>query len=692
MLQLGDQLIRNEAIAIFELVKNCYDANASYSKVDFINVDDVHTGKIVIEDDGDGMDMRIITDIWMQPGTDYKEKIFQKYKDDNSYKGRLPIGEKGIGRFGAYKLGNTIEVVSKKANSPTEVYFKIDWSSIEKTDFLDNVEVQVTERKPDEFSSKHKGTKITITNLKQKWSKRTLRETIRLLNTLNTPPFIKNMDTFNVKINENLGWANGLLKVDDIISYTLFKGIIEVEKDKITKFHYEFIPWENMKEVKLRIVDSSDIPMKKEIRNEETRKKEFENIDLSRFEIGKIQIFIFAYSLDAGILKLGIDDKTGFRKYLEENGGMKVYRDGMRIYDYGERTNDWLNLDSQRINRPGNFLSNNQYIGYVLIDRSKSSDLTEKSNREGFVENEAYFEFKDAVKFAIRQFEVQRNVDKEKLNNFYVAKRAKEPVVRRLSDLKEKVEEKVKEEPVKNEIIMELSRVEKEYDDMVDTFLKSANVGINLGVAVHEMDKIVVELNGALATQNGINHARELASRLTELVKGYTLLLKGKDKGIYNLVGLLKQALFIVEFRLKAHQVEIQTNIDEFDVINIKCIRNITIGSIVNLIDNSIWWLAYKDVPRKKLYVGLANDASYHISIIVADNGPGFNIPQEDMIKPFISGKPTDSGMGLGLFIANQCMEDQGGQLLFPDFNDVSIPEEFKYGAITELSFRRNEK
>lgn len=692
LLQLGDQLIRNEAIAIFELVKNCYDANAGFSKVSFENVDNVRNGKITIEDNGDGMDIDIVTNIWMQPGTDYKEKLFREHKDDKNHKGRLPIGEKGIGRFGAYKLGNTIEVVTKKSSSAKEVYFKINWASFEQVDFLEDIEVQVIEQEPKVFVSGKKGTRITITNLKQPWSRRTLRETVRLLNTLNTPRFIKNMDAFKVEITENLNWVTDLLDVEKIIEYTLFKGELIIKNDKIKSFSYSFSPWNAMKEMSARAINLEDIPMKEEVRDEKTREKKFNLIDLSKYEIGEIKIVIFAYSLDAGIIKLGISDKSGFKKYLEQNGGMKVYRDGMRIYDYGEKSNDWLSMDMRRVNRPGNYLSNNQFIGYVLLDRADSSDLIEKSNREGFIENDAYFAFKEAVSFAVRQFEIQRNLDKDKLNNFYVAKRAKEPVIRRLSELKEKVVEQVKEKEIKNEIVLELSRIESEYNDMVEIFLKSANAGINLGVAIHEIEKVINELNNALLSATTIIHARELATRLAELVKGYSLLLKGKDKGTYDIKGLVLQALFNVEFRLKAHNIVLETNINMFDSSPAKCARNISIGSIVNLIDNSIWWMSYKEIPNKKLYVGLSNEYDHHISVIVADNGPGFSIPQEDRIKPFISTKPTGAGMGLGLFIANECMEDQGGELIFPDFGDFQIPEDYKYGATAVLAFRRDEK
>jgi len=121
-------------------------------------------------------------------------------------------------------------------------------------------------------------------------------------------------------------------------------------------------------------------------------------------------------------------------------------------------------------------------------------------------------------------------------------------------------------------------------------------------------------------------------------------------------------------------------------------LRSISIGSITNLIDNSIWWLEYKEIKNKKIYVGLSNENENYDTVIIADNGIGFTIPTQDAIKPFIHGRPAGEGVGLGLFIANQCMENQGGELLFPDFFDFNIPIDFKKGAITALSFRRKSK
>src|SRR5712671_4890100 len=126
LLQLGDQLIKNESIALVELVKNSYDADATKTDIYMENVDDPEEGIIIIEDDGYGMNAEIVANVWMEPGSDFKSEKFAKKEGSPKFH-RLPIGEKGIGRFGVHKLGNQIEMTTKKANSK-EVYVKIDWT------------------------------------------------------------------------------------------------------------------------------------------------------------------------------------------------------------------------------------------------------------------------------------------------------------------------------------------------------------------------------------------------------------------------------------------------------------------------------------------------------------------------------------------------------------------------------------
>ena len=112
----------------------------------------------------------------------------------------------------------------------------------------------------------------------------------------------------------------------------------------------------------------------------------------------------------------------------------------------------------------------------------------------------------------------------------------------------------------------------------------------------------------------------------------------------------------------------------------------------MNLIDNSIWWLANKWGKlenRKRIYIGISKEFKGGPAIVVADNGPGFMDPPEYLIEPFLSRKPD--GMGLGLHLADQVMKVQGGKLVFPEPGDLSLPKGFD-GAVVALVFGETNK
>src|SRR6185437_14991203 len=116
LLLLGDQLIRDPGIAVFELVKNAFDADSAVATVTMSRVDDPSRGQIVVEDSGVGMEADTVSNVWLEPGTDIRIKQKDKGEPTAKYK-RIPIGEKGVGRFAAHKLGNRIKLITRAAKS-----------------------------------------------------------------------------------------------------------------------------------------------------------------------------------------------------------------------------------------------------------------------------------------------------------------------------------------------------------------------------------------------------------------------------------------------------------------------------------------------------------------------------------------------------------------------------------------------
>lgn len=690
ILQLGDQLIRSESIAMLELIKNSYDACAKKVVIKMKNLDDPESGAIIIEDDGYGMDYNLIRDVWLTPGTTHKKRQIES-TDFISPCNRIPLGEKGIGRFGAHKLGEKIELISKKKESK-EVHLKINWADFDNDDMLDKVPIDLLKRDSEEFSGGKTGTKIVIRGLRNKWTRGGVRSLYRAINSLNSP--FESGNTFRVEFKtDKPHWLEGLMSFNDIKDSALFNAEAILRENKIVKLDYEFKPWATLKGLTERKYSLTNTEMMQKEYDEKEGKKVMKDIDLSDHGIGEVKIKMLIFDLDTNILSFGgIGDKRGFKAYLKDNGGMRVYRDGVRVYDYGEPGNDWLNLDLERVNLPAARISNNIVIGAVSIDRLASKDLIEKTNREGFIENDAFRTFHSAIRFTLNRIVAQRNIDKEKIRSHFGKSKKKVPVVDNLAILKEKIESDLQEGQLKNDILDMISEIENDYKTISEVYIRSASAGLSLSIVIHEIEKIIQEMLYVVENNQKSDSDSEKIKSLTwhmgKLIDGYSGLIRRRTRKETDLKQVVRQALWNIEFRLKAHEIEVikAWSIEKDFATKVNCSENLIIGTIINIIDNSIWWLNYGKIQHKKIWTEITDELPGYCTIIIADNGPGFTIPTEEVIKPFISNK--ESGIGIGLHIAYEIMNSHNGELIFPESDQFTVPEEFKSGALVALAFK----
>lgn len=684
MPQIGDQLIKNESIALLELVKNAYDADAPDVLVEMWDVDKPKKGKIIVKDTGDGMDLSIVENSWMEIGTDNKKNLLEEYILNNkkSVLGRLPMGEKGIGRFGVHKLGNKIILVTRMQGKK-EVVVKIDWTEFEKFDYLEQVPITVIEREPEYFTGQQKGTYIEITELKNVWTRGKLRDVYRSIMSLQSP--FESIQSFNVVFETNhKEWLDGLLTVDRIKNDALFFADVSIEGNEITELKYEFKPWKVLNKLEEKQVVRTHIEMCREER--EDKKKILKKIDLGLFDIGKVRMKLMIFDLDNTILSYGVSDKKGLKEYLKNNGGIAVYRDNIRIYEYGDSGNDWLQLESKRINAPGTTLSSKITIGAIYLNRQDSGSLIEKTNREGFVENEAFEEFRYAIVNAIEKIQTLRNIDKDLLKKYYGPSGKAEPVLSSIEDLKIVIDKNIDDIKLKKLINKSLKNIEIDYKNITDVYIRSASAGLSLSVVIHEIEKIIAELKSAIKDEESTEHVKNLVQDLSRVTDGYASIIKSKKQSLVNVSDLMDDALFNVKYRLKVHEIEVVSSYRDKDRQEIiKCASNLVIGTIMNLVDNSIYWLEYSHIVNKKMYFDVSLDYEGFITIIVADNGYGFTLPTDQVVKPFVTDRV--GGMGLGLHLADEIMKSSEGRLVFPDKGDVYLPEEFKNGAVIGLSF-----
>ena len=676
---LGDELIRDPNIAIFELVKNAYDADATYAKVSMSDVSDHYTGMIVVEDDGTGMDWETITNVWLEPGTDFRMRQRKGNSARSPKFGRLPLGEKGVGRFSAGKLGDVVTLITRAQDQP-EIVVHIDWEQLMEHDYLSEALVQIESREPMVFQRHTTGTRIEIGNLRTMWNRGMVRNTHRAISSICSP--FGGPGDFKplMKLSPDHGWLDGLIEPETVVEQALFRAsgtIIGLENQgNFLSYQYEFTPPLGMERVEGRKFVETDYLLPK---LREARSDNHQTPSLADYAIGDISFKIHIFDLEPQILHLTTTDRSGIRRFLRENGGIRVYRDGVRVYNYGEPGDDWLDLGGRRVNLPTSRLSNNIVIGAFSLDLESSADLVEKTNREGFVENPAYNSFRNAVLGAVDRITVKRNEDKLRIRNSY--RKRRESLVEALEDLRTALDQR----GLLEQFSIYVDRIEREYLEVRDRLMTSAGAGLSLATVIHEVEKGIQELNRAVGRGVSAERIRELARHLSELVDGLTYLTRRSGRSVENSSILVRQALFNTEYRLRYHSIIATNGFTQDRDFRIRCTRRLIVATLMNLIDNSIYWMDQKGSRERVLYIGPSWELRNGPAIVVGDNGPGFKDPPELLVEPFISNKPD--GMGLGLHIANEVMKAHDGRLHFPEPGELDLPPNVT-GAVVALVFK----
>ena len=185
---LGDQLIGTSQLAIFELIKNSYDADAERVEVVISNPQNPSSAKIEVTDlGGEGMSLHTIKNVWLEPGAlDHRQ--VQKEQGKRSKKhGRLPLGEKGVGRFAVHKLGKVIELTTRSKGAK-EIYLKIDWAILDEFKYIEDAKIEIVERdEPKVFVAKETGTRIVVSQLNNTLNQKDVRNLYRNALSIQSP-------------------------------------------------------------------------------------------------------------------------------------------------------------------------------------------------------------------------------------------------------------------------------------------------------------------------------------------------------------------------------------------------------------------------------------------------------------------------------------------------------------------------
>ena len=700
---LGDELIGSDSLAIFELVKNAYDADAEEVTVEFINLNQSNQ-QIIIEDDGHGMTNKVIQDVWLTIGTDFKRG--KNRKESKKFK-RVSFGNKGVGRLAVHKLAKRITLETQAEGEMFSSRLTIDWVElIASKEYIQDLEVSV-ETVADQLFKKGKGTRIILDRLTtKKWTKKALKDLVRKIDNIKNP-FSPNPN-FNIKIKANdfhQEWISEVTNSNDILKDSLYQFGFKIKvsdstPESFAKFlwRYSFNPplQANISKRTSRNTDTLNFhigELYKDLDSEEQYNRFLRNKDLS--DSGTIKGKFYVFNQSSILLKMNFGGQiNAVKQFIKDNSGVKIFRDNIRVYNYGEQYDDWLGLDLDKIQRAGDHFGKKVTIGAVELDLKSSNDgLIEKTNREGFIDNAEFNRFQLLVKEVFNFFEREAGNDKDLVEAFLEETRPVKKVG--FGETIKELENKIKDKNLEKELKPLLIRVDKDYTEMRDIMVNSGMTGLNLGVAFHEVDREIRFINADLNSNNvDIEEVKDKVRNLIQILESLSPILRQNRSSLSSAKKVIEIAKRRNDNRFNFHKIIFSSPVltGEDEDFNFKVPTNLLISAISNLIDNAIYWTRtqsdfIKNVDgqyKPAIYIGTDLFTFEGPSIIIADNGSGFSSEPEYLTQPFKTKK--EGGMGLGLYFADLVMNMIGGKLLFPDNSDLDIPQAYN-GACIALVF-----
>jgi len=685
---LGNELIGSDNLALFELVKNAYDADATRAEIRFINLGTENVS-IIIEDDGIGMSKDTLLNSWLEIGTDFKRGVNRKISTKFN---RESLGEKGVGRLAVHKLASDIILETRDEITGIAHQLSFNWAKlIDSAKYIEDTEVTLIQKENLEFLGEKHGTRIILKNLKRKnWERGDIRAIYRTINNLISP--FESNDAFNVKLlieDKFKDWIKDIFDPKKILQTSIYEYDFFLSKEGKYSWKYTFRPPFKTNLLKDHSFDNfKDEKKDRVLINSEAKNKEskiFGENDL--LKIGDVKGKLYLFNQKSEVIKI-FNNTDNIKEYLKDNHGIRIYRDKLRVYNYGEPGNDWLGLNLLRTNNPSGTISNNNVIGYFQLEMKTTHDsLKEKTNREGFDENQKYFQLKEICLSIVKHFATKIQNDRELLDqqikDFKPVKKV--GFSESLNELRNKIEKKNLTKEFHNVI----SRIEDDYNQMRDVMLNSGLSGMNLSLVFHELQREVKSINQDIG-KTSIEEIRGRIKFLYDLIEGFSPILKQNQSSVFNIKKLLKSLKDHNSGRFNFHDIVFSCPVltNEAEDFRITGPDNLLFSAINNLIDNSIYWSTYRyekdnSVPPAillttdlKLFRGPA--------IIVADNGDGFKMDVENLTQPFKTLKP--GGMGLGLYFTSLVMELCGGDIVFMNNEDLEIPEVYN-GAVVALVF-----
>ena len=766
LLQLGGELISSDGIAFYELIKNAVDADSPKIHVDvivrlpFATIEEVSAllrrptpksgrnelikkakdvirkaelsdipdpeewkkmlsaaenteellallrsaNSIVFRDTGCGMTLEDLDVVYLTVGTPHR--LEQRKVAQAAGRKKVILGEKGIGRLAAMRLGNHLLVETATKDDTHWNLLEIDWLNFasDPNQMLEEIDVAPV-RGAKKAAGGH-GTTITITDLTGTWSADKLRQIATSDLSRFSDPFLERARfPIHVKFNKT---QIPLFPMSELIresAHAVVRASLSIEENEdgestaILVGEVDYLVSGSTgtaikgRRLSFRYTDSdvaSLLPTKKDA-------------DLTLESVFRLGPFsMICYWFNRRILKsLEVDDSLlDIKKLVRQwSGGLMVYRDGFRVAPYGGPDDDWLDLDRGALAAQGYKVNRAQLIGKVDIAADENPKLRDQTNREGLrdcTEKRALIALlKHILEVEFRGY--LKDVDEELRDRDRISFAV---LAERLAEVEEKINTSLETLDIIHSdhpdlkagvvakrlrsafqtvvsVVNEMQETVENTEDEKARLLHLAALGLSVEKLAHELNR---------ATRHALLALQQISGEgggATHLKRSASLQLQSLQKRLRNLDPLLTPArqrkeefdltdevgimLSGYEAKFERHEIEVCVKTKPDGPVRVKLVRAMLIQVLENLIENSVYWLTVGTKHRKasgeKREITIIIDGRRNL-LEVSDNGPGI-APEnhERVFRPFFTLKPAGEGKGLGLYIAREIAEYHGGTL-----------------------------
>ncbi len=647
--RLGEELAPNREQGIVELVKNAYDADARKCTVEIRNTEG-GSQSVVVSDDGIGMTIKDIRDGWLVIGKSKKAGLL------TTQLGRLPVGDKGLGRLAAIRQGSSVSLRTRPSSEPsTEYRITINWDDFSRASIVEDISIPITSHQ----TTEQHGTDISVENLAIRLREHEVYSLARELVLLADP--FRDLADFKPKL-----IAPEFTELEALVQDAFFEDAeYQLHGSLSDTGHAQavLLDWKGKELARANHNELSD--------------KIYQTIPAT-FDLWVFLLNSKTFSSRKGAL-------ADVRKWLSAVGGVHLYHRGLRVRPYGDSGHDWLEMNLRRARSPEERPSTNTSLGKLVVADSEDI-LVQKTDRIGFIEDEAFTELR---RFATDALDWMANVRLRMAEQ--KREQTKQEAIRSVKKEKARLDEVLANHIHEEGSRALIKRSVQEYEDALQRNVISlreelqlyrslATAGTTSAVFAHEsgksvtlVRKIAEEIDHAAKLYAGNSYGL-LEKRISRLIQvsdalssfaKFPLYLLNREKrrsGVVDVQSTIKGIVDLFEpFFTKA-----KINVPQ-DGFNNKVYITGSIALleaiITNLLTNSINAFNVSGARTEGREISIQTSVSNkYVVLRVLDNGLGISGLTIDEI--WLPGRTTTpGGTGFGLTIVKDSVGDLGGKV-----------------------------